>query len=405
MANKYDTLGMVDKLWKKGLINDQGNSLFLQTLIDSKLEIEANQFFWAEHFSPDPLETALATDPKAAPAFTVRNILRVPDVMLDGHTPLSEVSQTDTDGFEERQGTIPQFARGLYETSMSRVELKARMDALGSDAAMVEQYVKNVAGIVRGANYTLSNMAAQALSRGGAISVNWGQGVPYEMPAYIPAANTVTAGTKVWTALDCDLPEQMRALEEAFRTRTNFKGAMEWNIDSAMIKSVFLKNAKFIEAVNNWMLVYGEQKVIVINNGTSPTSTGIISEENLVAYSQSSLSKISPIRICKQSQMVQSLSGRTSTSGWAANRAVLRPAGLAGVIKHARVADIFMLQNEASNGVEVSTASVQGGLFYIANIVSANGLYRQYHSNIYGRVRPVLDEFVEHVLVKTNEAD
>ena len=39
----------IEKLYQKGFM-DGANVGFLQTLIDNTIEIEANSFFWQEHF-------------------------------------------------------------------------------------------------------------------------------------------------------------------------------------------------------------------------------------------------------------------------------------------------------------------------------------------------------------------
>ena len=40
----------IEKLYQKGFM-DGANAGFLQTLIDNTLEVEANAFFWQEHFA------------------------------------------------------------------------------------------------------------------------------------------------------------------------------------------------------------------------------------------------------------------------------------------------------------------------------------------------------------------
>ena len=62
----------IEKLYQRGFM-DGANAGFLQTLIDSTIEIEENAFFWQEHFRVEGNEYDIdRNDLKKNPAWTDR---------------------------------------------------------------------------------------------------------------------------------------------------------------------------------------------------------------------------------------------------------------------------------------------------------------------------------------------
>ena len=154
----------IEKLYKHGLL-DGTNKGFLQTLIDNTIEIDENAFFWQEHFRVEGNEYEIdLKDLKKNPAWTVRQKIARTVPMADAMAPLSETMQLDAEGFGEKTGSIYQFGKGLFETSMSKLELEARLQELGQDRGLVEGYVRGVADLVKTHNLRASNMAAMTLS-------------------------------------------------------------------------------------------------------------------------------------------------------------------------------------------------------------------------------------------------
>ena len=201
----------IEKLYQKGFM-DGTNVGFLQSLIDNTIEIEENAFFWQEHFRVEGNEYDIdKSDLKKNPAWTVKQMTRRSLPMADAMAPLAETMQLDAEGYEEKTGSIYQYGKGLFETSMSKEELKARLRELGPDANLVEGFARGVADLVKTHNLRVSNMAAMTLSRGGqygntiAITNVAGgttttqgfSGVAANQSAYIPLSNYKKAG------LDC----------------------------------------------------------------------------------------------------------------------------------------------------------------------------------------------------------
>jgi len=405
----------IEKLYKHGLF-DNSNRGFLQTLIDNTIEIDENAFFWQEHFRVEGNEYQIdIADLKKNPAWTVRQKINRTVPMADAMAPLSETMQLDAEGFSEKTGSIYQYGKGLFETSMSKLELQARLRELGSDQSLVEGYVRGVADLVKTHNLRVSNMAAMTLSRGGEYGnmislpkVGGGTGTTqgfsgvqvYQSP-YIPAANYKHAITKVWSAADADIPEQMRQIEFDFKEANNIheNTPFEWDIPWDTVVNVLLKNAAFIKEVNRYIALYAPDKVIIVNSGSSTTTVDTITYEQLVAYSRSAISKISPIRIVREQQTVQGITTYHTVKGWNPNVVVLRPLGYAGVLVHAQVADVELMRSgEVNKNIEFSLAKVQGFLNVINKTVP-NGMLKAYHTDVIGRYATVLDESQYHVIV------
>lgn len=411
----------IEKLYQKGFM-DGTNRGFLQTLIDRSIEIKENAFFWQEHFRVEGGEYDIdIADLKKNPAWTVRQKISRTVPMADAMAPLSETMQLEAEGFEEKTGSIYQYGKGLFETSMSKLELQARLQELGPDQDLVVGFVRGVADLVKTHNLRVSNMAAMTLSRGGqygntialtnvaggTATTQGFSGVVANQSAYIPLANFKKAGAKVWSASDCDIPEQMRKIEYDFK-EANFipdGTPFEWDMPWDMVTGVLLKNAAFKAEVNRYIALYTPDKVIVVTNGSSSTHVDSITWEQLVAYSRSPISKISPIRIVREQQTVQGITTYTTVKGWKPGVAVLRPLGFAGVLVHAKVADVELMRSgEVNNSVQFSLAKVQGFLNVI-NKVTPNGMLKAYHTDVIGRYATVLDESQYHVCVDTTTAD
>jgi hypothetical protein len=411
----------IEKLYQRGFM-DGANAGFLQTLIDSTIEIEENAFFWQEHFRVEGNEYDIdRNDLKKNPAWTVKQGIRRTVPMADAMAPLSETMQLEAEGMEEKTGSIYQYGKGLFETSMSKLELQARLRELGADENLVVGFVRGVADLVKTHNLRVSHMAAMTLSRGGqygntinVTNVAGGttttqgfSGVVANQSAYIPLTNYKKAGTKVWTAADCDIPEQMRKIESDFKEANYIPDGtpFEWDIPWNIVVNVLLKNAAFIKEVNRYIALYAPDKVIVVTNGSSTTNVDTITYEQLVLYSRSPISKISPIRIVREQQVVQGITTYTTVKGWAPGVAVLRPLGYAGVLVHAKVADVELMKSgEVNKGIDFSLAKVQGFLNVI-NKVTPNGMLKSYHTDVIGRYATVLDESPYHVVVDTTTAD
>ena len=239
------------------------------------------------------------------------------------------------------------------------------------------------------------------------VTTNGFSGVHPTQSAYIPLANFKNAGTKVWSANDADIPEQMRKIEQDFKADNNLEDGMafEWDIPYNIVTTVLLKNAAFIAEVNRYIRLEAPDKVVVITSGASNLDTSVITLDQLVAYSRSSISKISPIRVVREQQTVQGITTYSTVKGWKPNTVVLRPLGMAGVVVHAKTADVKLMQSgEVNNNISWSLAK-WNNLVYIINKVVPNGMLKSYHTDAIGRYATVLTESRYHVCVDIATAD
>lgn len=418
MANAYkyqdNPQALVEKLYAKGLLNESGNG-FVQKLIDQSIILNANRFFWQENFTVEGNEYLIDLgDTKKNPAWTVRMKTNRPVPTADAMAPLSEVAQLDGEGYTEKTGSIYQWGKGLYDTSMSKLELVARLRELGNvDADLLDGYVRGVADLTNTHMYTLSNLGAQCISKGGAynnVAIKGFSAISVNQEAYVPQANFKTAGAKVWTDADCDIPSQMQKIEYDFKLANNIDAdaAFVWQIPYNMILTVLLKNKFFKDEVNRYIRFYAKDKVIIVNNGTTSVDTDVITQEDLINYSRSEISKIAPIIVVKEEQVVQDIKTIRTVNGWDAGKAVLRPVGnggKCGVIVHSNVADVEMIRSGELNNSVTANASKVLNFLYLLNEVSNDGKYKKYATKVIGRYAPVLTEAMQHVVVDTTTAD
>ena len=422
MANAYKNHWTpdeaIDKLYNK--LFDGGSTGLLQTLVDT-IELDENSNFWTEHFIVEGNEYDIdLSDTKKNPAWTVRQKNRRIVPMADPMAPLSETMQIEPEGWGEKTGSIYQYGKGLFDTSMSKLELMARLRELSpADRDVALGLQRGIADLIKSHNLRLSNMAAMTLSYGGAysytytdasnntVTTNGFSGVHPTQSAYIPLDNFKTAGTKVWSANDADIPEQMRKIENDFKEANSLDDGMafEWDIPYNIVTTVLLKNAAFVAEVNRYIRLEAPDKVVVITSGASNLDTSVITLDQLVAYSRSSISKISPIRVVREQQTVQGITTYSTVKGWKPNTVVLRPLGMAGVVVHAKTADVKLMQSgEVNNNISWSLAK-WNNLVYIINKVVPNGMLKSYHTDAIGRYATVLTESRYHVCVDIATAD
>jgi hypothetical protein len=396
---------------------------YLQTLVDS-IDIDENANFWTEHFAVEGSEYDIdlgAT--KKNPAWTVRqrDIRVVP--MADPMAPLSETRQLETEGYSEKTGSIYGYGKGLFETSMSKMELQNRLAQMSpEDRSLVTAMQRGIADLIKTHNLRLSNMAAMTLSYGGAYNsttvqgtaavgktgtTQGGSGVVVRQDAYIPLSNYKRAGTKVWSDSTCDIPSQMQKLEYEFKVANNLDEStpFEWDIPYDIIVNILLKNDYFIAEVNRYIRLEAPDKVVIISNSQSALDTTTITWQQLVAYTRSSISKISPIRVVREQQTVQGITTYYTVRGWKPNTVVLRPLGMAGVVVHAVPEWAKLMRSgEINDNIQWSMAKWNNFL-YVINKIVPNGMLKSYHTDALGRYATVLNESQYHVCVDIATAD
>lgn len=395
---------------------------FLQELVDT-IDIEENSNFWMEHFEVEGSEYDIdISDTKKNPAWTVRqrDIRVIP--MADPMAPLSETRQLDTEGYSEKTGSIYGYGKGLFDTSMSKLEMQAKLAQMNpQDRSLTLALQRGIADLIKTHNLRLSNMGAMTLSYGGGyntftnqsiipgetVTTQGASGVIVQQSPYIPLANYKKAGAKVWTDSTADIPSQMQKIEQNFKTANNLSEdtPFEWDIPYDIIVNILLKNSFFIAEVNRYIRLEAPDKVVIISNSQSALDTSTITWQQLVAYTRSSISKIAPIRVVREQQTVQGITTYSTVRGWKPNTVVLRPLGRAGVVVHALPEWVKLMRSgEVNKNVEWSIGK-WNNLIYIINKIVPNGMLKSYHVDAIGRYATVLDESQYHVCVDIATAD
>lgn len=395
---------------------------FLQELVDT-IDIEENSNFWMEHFEVEGSEYDIdISDTKKNPAWTVRqrDIRVIP--MADPMAPLSETRQLDTEGYIEKTGSIYGYGKGLFDTSMSKLEMQAKLAQMNpQDRSLTLALQRGIADLIKTHNLRLSNMGAMTLSYGGGyntftnqsiipgetVTTQGASGVIVQQSPYIPLANYKKAGAKVWTDSTADIPSQMQKIEQDFKTANNLSEdtPFEWDIPYDIIVNILLKNSFFIAEVNRYIRLEAPDKVVIISNSQSALDTSTITWQQLVAYTRSSISKIAPIRVVREQQTVQGITTYSTVRGWKPNTVVLRPLGRAGVVVHALPEWVKLMRSgEVNKNVEWSIGK-WNNLIYIINKIVPNGMLKSYHVDAIGRYATVLDESQYHVCVDIATAD
>lgn len=422
LKNQWTPDETINKLYDR--LYDSDNVGYLQQLVDT-IDIDENANFWTEHFTVEGSEHDIdIADMKKNPAWTVkqRDIRVVP--MADPMAPLSETRQLETDGYSEKTGSIYGYGKGLFDTSMTKLELQARLAQMSpEDRSLLTAAQRGIADLIKSHNLRLSNMAAMTLSYGGAYNTTTAQnivpagqtptltsqgfsGVTVSQSPYIPLANFKKAGTKVWTDATCDIPSQMQKLEYDFKVANNLDEStpFEWDVPYDILVNVLLKNDFFIAEVNRYIRLEAPDKVVIISNSQSALDTSTITWQQLVAYTRSSISKIAPIRVVREQQTVQGITTYYTVRGWKPNTVVLRPLGMAGVVVHA-IPEWAKLMNsgEVNNEIKWSMAK-WNNLLYVINKITPNGTLKSYHTDVLGRYATVLNESQYHVCVDISTA-
>lgn len=375
-----------NKIWE----SQEGRKI-VSMILNEEGFIKPNFTFYLEKFKIDPALTP--TNAKGESIFTSQMREIVNADLMDMRAPLSDTRTADKVGVAYYTGRIPDFApAGFVEKATERWYKEENFAQFG-DAALIAQYATDeVQRMIDSANMTLSYLAAKALSTGETI-YDMGDGIQSAIyKSYIPAENFVNAGEKVWSDPTAKILDQMSAIEEKFKDAWGVEMAMQWEMTKEMFDAYFLNN----EQVKEWV-----QYLNVINN--TPLPTGLTLTRDLVerALPQHPYN-LSPIVIvdAKQKDINQGV-----VRGWEAGNAVLRPRGYAGYIRKAAILDEVIYKRYANSVNTYNFTPALKGLGVIMNSVVVNGNFKEWHTDLFVKAIPTLDEFLYHIIVDTTTAD
>lgn len=367
----------------------------LQSVIDRSGLIDINYNWWRSQFGVNPTETPTAADGTATFKVTARKESSAP--LMDWRAPMGNAHPYNKEGISFYTASIPDFiSDAIAETAMERQYKEDKFAEFGNDAEIVRAWAKDVQRLIDQKDQTLNYMGAQLISTG-KIIYNVGRGITgAQQKAEIPEENFVKAGEKVWKASDCKIFTQMVKIEEAFRDRTGYTGAMKWQISKKMYKEVFLQNAE-VKSWVNWL------RNLNTNSPIEMPDVPVILDDMFNAAARA-VDGLSPIEIVVEKEKNETWKGDEMIHGWSDDVAVLRPAGEAGLIMHTSILDEKLSNKFGNNIIESVFASVDG-FSRLANFTMADGQFKSWQTVLMMSATPALTEFVNHVIVDTATAN
>lgn len=377
--------GNYNKIWEA----NEGRKV-ISTILTEEGFIKPNYTFYLEKFKIDP--TITPTNHKGEAIFTSEMREIVSADLMDMRTPLGETRVADKAGVAYYTGRIPDFApAGFVEKATERWYKEENFAQFG-DAALIAQFATNeLQRMIDSANMTLSYLAAKALSTGETI-YDMGDGIQSAIyKSYIPEENFVNAGEKVWSDPSAKILDQMSAIEESFKDKWGVEMPMQWEMTQEMFDAYFLKN----EQVKEWV-----KYLNVVNNTPLPENLTLTRELVEKAIPQHPYN-LSPIVIVneKQKDINQGV-----VRGWEAGNAVLRPRGYAGYIRRASILDEVIYKRYANSVNSYNFTPALNGLGVFMNSVVVNGNFKEWHTDLFVKAIPTLDEFLYHIIVDTTTA-
>lgn len=369
----------------------EGRSIMTAILANPDL-LRANHMFWSEKFKIDPNITPTDAHGKATFTSYMRQLEK--GQMMDMRVPLGDSRPVERGNAAYYTGVIPDFiAPGYVEKAPERMYKEKLFEQFG-DAKLLAMFATEVLQpMVDSANQTLSNMAAQLMSKG-SITYNYGEGIHENLlKADIPAANFKTAGAVSWADnTNCKLLDQVRKLYKDVLDQLGVeKMAMQLEITRNNWNNYWLKN----EQVKEWV-----RYIKSVNNVLLPQTITVTDE--MASDVIKSFEGLPQIVIVDEKQNDVSLG---TVNGWADNIAVLRPVGYAGYIRHTSILDEEVYTKYGNTLITRNFSHTNSGLLTVMNSVHANGNLKEWHTDLMMSAIPSLDEFLYHFIINTTAAD
>lgn len=374
------------KIW-----DSQEGRLVMSSILAEEGFVKPKYTFWQEKFRIDPAITP--TNDRGESIFTSK--MREASVadLMDMRAPLGDTRQADKKGVAFYTGRIPDFAPAGYVEKATERYYKEQMFAQFGDAELIAQFATNeLQRMLDSANMTLSYLGAKALSTGETV-YDMGEGIQSAIyKSYIPEANFYKAGAKVWSDPDALILNYMADIENDFRDRTGYDGALIWELTKSMFDAYFLNNNQ----IKEWV-----RYINVVNNTPLPNNL-VLTRDMVINAIPSHPNNISTIVIVEEKEK-DSIKG--AVNGWKDGNAVLRPAGYAGYVRRASILDEEMLRKYGNNVNTYSFTPTLNGLGVFLNSVVVNGNFKEWHTDLFVKAIPTLDEFLYHNIVDTKTAN
>lgn len=374
---------------------DKSNSRFLQTFINTEDLIHLNYGWYLTQGHKAGYATPTGVDGMATFTQKCRKLSAAP--LADMIAPLGETNQADTENMEFYSASIPDFAApGFKETAMERAQKEKLFELFGNDEDIVKTYVTEVQKQIDTLDSTMNLMTAQLQSTGKIDYSSIGRGIRLPLhKAAIPSENFVNAGSKVWTDADCKVLEQMKKIEDKFREKWGYTGALTWKLPRKMFFEVILENAQVKELVRSYK--NNPQAWMATTDGQSPT----VAAFNLAVQDYEG---VSPIEIVTEKARNLTHASDTFVHGWKENVAVLCPAGDAVEFEYKELLYQQLSEAYGTKAISKTWASVRDGLGVLVNSTLNNGEFLEWQTDVRFSAVPALLNFYNHVIVDTTTA-
>lgn len=373
----------------------EGKRTIVQILNDPNL-IRSNYTFWKKYFPADLSVIPLPMSGNAA----VRVDAKLPEhaTMADWRAPLGNSRLAEEGATQSfNAGIVDLIAPGWQEQALEREYREKIFAEYGSDAPILLSYATDVLQPrVDSINMALSNMAAQAMSKG-KVNYQGGLGIKgtvYEAP--VPDENFKSTRLP-FSDPNCDIPAELAVLEKYFKEddwgTPNINA--EWCIPYDTFVNLFLKNPKVIEYIKiGWLADKGQ---LISQTASVPNS--IVTADAYNKYVANIYPGLSPITVIEEKQ----LNNGVTVQGWEDGIIVFKPVGAAGKTYRTELLDRVLKEKYGNNLISKVWGTTLDGIINVANTTGIDGEYKYWATDVYASATPVLETFLNIGIVKINK--
>ncbi len=352
--------------------------------------VKLRNTFYQTRFKPDTMPTVRQSDGSIVFEAKMREIKS--GSLMDLRAPLAESIQGEAGDVAVYRGSIPDLsAKSTTETAHERMYKQDLFEQFG-DAQLLANFAQEVLQAkLDSATQTLSNMAAQLMSKG-EIEYTGGSGLKMKViKAEIPTWNFQKAGVKIWSDPTAPLIDILVKKVEEAKMQFGIDVPFVLDVTKAQFDKYFLTNNQVKDRI----------KFVYSSNGNNLPDTFTPTQE--MALTTLALQTGMPkILIVEEAQR----DGDTIVHGWKADNVVLRPEGWAGKIMYADPLEIKAYSpNFTPDTIVRNFTKVMGGLATFMNTTKANGNFKEWHTDLLMAAVPTLDEFLYHIIIDTTTAD
>lgn len=376
--------------------SSQSNINYLQKFVDESGIFYTNYGWYLTQGRKDPLPTQAQPDGTLVFQMSSRKLTAAPLMSL--RAPLGDAPQGQKDGLSFYSATIPDFiADGFVESAIERNTREKIYEEFGNDAEIVSAWADTVQEKMDSVDATLTYMTAQLISTGKIDYTGIGKGIQAPLhQANIPSENYVTAGTTVWADESCKILSQMRQIENDYREKFAYNGALVWQLPRDMFYNTLLTNAEVLELVANY-------KKNPLNWVAQVDGQSVMEAEFRNAVRD--FYGLSTIEIVTEKERNNTHATNEFVNGWAQNVAVLRPAGDAVQFKWGYNLDKILSDKYKASSIKKVWASTNNGLGTLVNTTLDNGQFQEFHTDMMLTSCPALLNFPYIYIVDTATAD